>query len=95
MRGPRTTAFVLPHRVKRKSEPLLRRMLKITLGENMTHVTPDRRSAVQSPKANSETPAFKPVALPALAAAMQAVRFRQQPAKSQELPAILRKEALD
>ncbi len=60
----------------------------------MTHLTTDRRAPAQPSTARPETPAFKPVALPALAAAMQAARFQPQSPKVQELPAILRKEAM-
>ena len=39
-------------------------------------------------------PAFKPVALPALAAAMRSAKPRPTKAKKPELPAILRKDAM-
>lgn len=39
-------------------------------------------------------PAFKHVALPALAAAVQASKLQQSRPKTTELPAILRKEAV-
>jgi len=39
-------------------------------------------------------PAFKAVALPALAAAVQATKKQQSRPKTTELPAILRKEAM-
>ena len=39
-------------------------------------------------------PAFKAVALPALAAAVQAAKVQQSRPKISELPAILRKEAV-
>jgi hypothetical protein len=39
------------------------------------------------------SPAFKPVALPALAAAVHAARKQPQNKKANDLPAILRKEA--
>jgi hypothetical protein len=64
------------------------------LGEDMNHATTDRRVPVQPSTARPETPAFKPIALPALAAAMQAARFQPQSSKVQEPPAILRKEAV-
>jgi hypothetical protein len=39
-------------------------------------------------------PAFKPVALPALAAAVHAAGLRSRPSQQHALPAILRKEAM-
>ncbi len=45
--------------------------------------------------ATSSIPAFKNVALPALAAAVQAAKMQRKRPKSLELPAILRKEAMD
>jgi hypothetical protein len=48
----------------------------------------DRQNAAQS------IPAFKNVALPALAAAVQAAKLQQNRPKISELPAILRKEAV-
>jgi hypothetical protein len=39
-------------------------------------------------------PAFKAVALPALAAAVRAAKLQQSRPKTSELPAILRKEAM-
>ncbi|WP_150117480.1 hypothetical protein [Microvirga vignae] len=39
-------------------------------------------------------PAFKPVALPALAAAMRSARYQSAKAKTPAPPAILRKEAV-
>lgn len=52
----------------------------------------DARSQVPSP--SSAAPGFKPVALPALAAAVHASRPQANRPKVQELPAILRKEAV-
>ena len=49
----------------------------------------------QQPNAGAQTiPAFKPVALPALAAAMRSAKHQAVKAKTVELPAILRKEAM-
>jgi hypothetical protein len=59
----------------------------------MTQEAPERRGSSKPQAASSETPAFKPVALPALAAAMHAVRPQPRLPKSRELPAILRKES--
>lgn len=44
--------------------------------------------------ASQTVPAFKPVALPALAAATRATQGRQGSPKAPEPPAILRKEAM-
>ncbi len=52
------------------------------------------RDPQASPEAAQAVPAFKPVALPALAAAMRSAKQQPAKAKTQELPAILRKEAL-
>lgn len=49
---------------------------------------PDEQNAARS------IPAFKAVALPALAAAVQAAKGQQSRPKPSELPAILRKEAM-
>ncbi|MCG7392430.1 hypothetical protein MHY87_05875 [Microvirga sp. ACRRW] len=51
------------------------------------------RDPQSSHEAAQAAPAFKPVALPALAAAMRSVKRQPAKAKAQELPAILRKEA--
>jgi hypothetical protein len=52
----------------------------------------ERRSGRE---AKAETiPAFKPVALPALAAAMRAAQARPSKPKETALPAILRKDAI-
>ena len=45
-------------------------------------------------KSDQAIPAFKPVALPALAAAMRSAKHRPAKARTPELPAILRKEAV-
>ncbi|WP_243372187.1 hypothetical protein [Microvirga solisilvae] len=49
-------------------------------------------------QSNSKTvqtvPAFKPVALPALAAAMRSAKHQTEKAKTSQPPAILRKEAV-
>jgi hypothetical protein len=47
------------------------------------------------PIAASSIPTFKNVALPALAAAVQAAKMQQKRPKTSELPAILRKDAMD
>ncbi len=60
----------------------------------MTQQATTRTTRPQPPVAQPETPAFKPVALPALAAAVHAVREQPRLPKNQELPAILRKEAI-
>lgn len=52
----------------------------------------DRQSNAKA--ASQVIPDFKPVALPALAAAMQAAKHRSTKARTVELPAILRKEAM-
>ena len=52
----------------------------------------DIRSGQQN--AAPPIPAFKDVALPALAAAVQAAKLQQNRPKISELPAILRKEAV-
>jgi hypothetical protein len=80
--------------VRTKSRSAFAHNALMSLGENMTHLSTDRRVPVQPSTARPEAPAFKPVALPALAAAMQAARFHPQSPKVQELPAILRKEAM-
>ena len=60
----------------------------------MTQQAATRTTRPQPSAPQQETPAFKPVALPALAAAVHAVREQPRHPKSQELPAILRKEAI-
>jgi hypothetical protein len=55
----------------------------------------ESRSQTQKTRPESRTPAFKPVALPAVAAAMRAARPQPRRPKNHELPAILRKEAMD
>jgi hypothetical protein len=51
-------------------------------------IRPGEQSAARS------IPAFKAVALPALAAAVQAAKLQQSRPKTTELPAFLRKEAM-
>jgi len=46
------------------------------------------------PAERPQQPAFKPVALPALAAAVQAASLQSPRPRPNELPAILRKEAM-
>ena len=46
-------------------------------------------------RTSQDEAAFKPVALPALRAAVHAARKRPARARPQELPAILRKDATD
>lgn len=52
---------------------------------------PHRRAAQTE---RQQLPAFKPVALPALAAAVHAAGLRSRPSRQHDLPAILRKEAM-
>jgi hypothetical protein len=52
----------------------------------------DQQSNTQA--AAQTIPAFKPVALPALAAAMRSAKHQSVKTKTFELPAILRKEAM-
>jgi hypothetical protein len=54
----------------------------------------DRQTQFQPSSARPETPVFKPVALPALAAAVRASQPQPRHPKIQQLPAILRKEAM-
>ena len=56
--------------------------------------TAQTRDLQSSSKATQAVPAFKPVALPALAAAMRSAKQQSVKTKTHELPAILRKEAL-
>lgn len=51
------------------------------------------RDPQSSSKTDQTIPAFKPIALPALAAAMRSVKNQSVKTKAPELPAILRKEA--
>lgn len=60
----------------------------------MTHQTTERDARSQVPQPSHAAPGFKPVALPALAAAVYAARPQASRPKAQELPAILRKEAI-
>ena len=57
------------------------------------HATGRETRPVEQNNASS-IPAFKAVALPALAAAVQAAKLQQSRPKTSELPAILRKEAM-
>lgn len=60
----------------------------------MTAPAPSRDQQ-STPKAAAQTiPAFKPVALPALAAAVRSVKYARPKATTFEPPAILRKEAM-
>ena len=60
----------------------------------MTQHASDRDTRPVEQNNASSIPAFKAVALPALAAAVQAAKPRQNRPKTSELPAILRKEAM-
>ncbi len=60
----------------------------------MTQQTANPERQPSREGASQAIPAFKPVALPALAAAMRAAQRRQGGHKTSELPAILRKEAV-
>jgi hypothetical protein len=53
-----------------------------------------RRETRTEPAPAESKPAFKPVALPAVAAAVRATRARPTPPKDRKPPAILRKNAL-
>jgi hypothetical protein len=68
---------------------------RLSQGENMTRNANQQQNRPEPANVRSAIPAFKPVALPALAAAMQAAKPKPRRPKSQELPAILRKEAMD
>ena len=59
----------------------------------MSQQTSDRGSRQQGQASTQSEPAFKPVALPALAAAVRAAKQQPKRAKTAELPAILRKDA--
>ncbi|WP_262296256.1 hypothetical protein [Microvirga sesbaniae] len=54
----------------------------------------DRRTRPGEQNTAPSIPAFKAVALPALAAAVQAAKRQESRPKATELPAILRKEAI-
>jgi hypothetical protein len=59
----------------------------------MTQAANPRRSMPDQRRSDSlAQPGFKPVALPALAAAIQAARMQPRERKPSDLPAILRKE---
>ncbi|MBF9195393.1 hypothetical protein [Microvirga terrestris] len=60
----------------------------------MTQHVSGRESRSDQPNAAQSIPAFKDVALPALAAAVQAAKLQQKRPKVSELPAFLRKEAM-
>jgi hypothetical protein len=60
----------------------------------MTQQASDREIQQSQPYAARSIPAFKAVALPALAAAVQAAKRQPNRPKTSELPAILRKEAV-
>lgn len=60
----------------------------------MTQHASDRDIRPTEQNNASSIPAFKAVALPALAAAVQAAKLQQNRPKTSELPAILRKEAM-
>lgn len=60
----------------------------------MTQHASDRGLRPAEQSAARSIPAFKAVALPALAAAVQAAKGQQNRPKTPELPAILRKEAV-
>jgi hypothetical protein len=51
-----------------------------------------RRPETDERRDTSPKPGFKPIALPALAAAIEAVRMQPRAGKQDEPPAILRKE---
>lgn len=61
----------------------------------MTRDATQQQNRPEPASHRSQIPAFKPVALPALAAAMQAAKPQPRHPRTQELPAILRKEAMD
>ncbi|MBJ6127807.1 hypothetical protein [Microvirga splendida] len=60
----------------------------------MTQHAPSRDASSDREKAAQSIPAFKDVALPALAAAVQAAKRQPNRPKVSELPAFLRKEAV-
>ena len=66
----------------------------------MTQQTQDHgmRASVQAPRQTARpagaAPVFKPVALPALAAAVQAAKLQPRRQPVNDLPAFLRKEAM-
>ncbi|EIM26133.1 hypothetical protein [Microvirga lotononidis] len=60
----------------------------------MTRQVSEQNTRPGEQSAARPIPTFKAVALPALAAAVQAAKLQQNPPKISELPAILRKEAM-
>ncbi|MXQ12919.1 hypothetical protein [Microvirga makkahensis] len=60
----------------------------------MTLHAPNRDQQSTSKAAAQTIPAFKPVALPALAAAMRSLNTRPAKTRTFDPPAILRKEAM-
>jgi hypothetical protein len=62
--------------------------------ETMTQGTSRLQNQPRQKVADQPVPCFKPVALPALAAAVQAAKAQARKPKAQELPPILRKEAV-
>jgi hypothetical protein len=60
----------------------------------MTQHVSDRDTRPGEQDAARSIPAFKAVALPALAAAVQAAKLQQSRPKISDLPAFLRKEAV-
>jgi hypothetical protein len=60
----------------------------------MTQHATDRDTRPGEQNAARSIPAFKAVALPALAAAVQAAKLQQSHPKISDLPAFLRKEAV-
>lgn len=59
----------------------------------MNQQNSDRENRLNGQGEAQHVPNFKPVALPALAAAVQVTRPQPSRRKNQELPAILRKDA--
>ncbi|MBA1158232.1 hypothetical protein [Microvirga mediterraneensis] len=60
----------------------------------MTQQVSEQNIRTGEQNAARSIPAFKAVALPALAAAVQAAKPQQNPPKTSDLPAFLRKEAM-
>jgi len=60
----------------------------------MTQNASDRDTRASQQNTANAIPAFKAVALPALAAAVEAAKLQRSRPKTSELPAILRKEAV-
>ncbi|WP_262031899.1 hypothetical protein [Microvirga sp. Mcv34] len=60
----------------------------------MTQQVSEQNTRTDEQSAARPIPSFKAVALPALAAAVQAAKLQQNPPKTSELPAFLRKEAM-